>query len=145
MKIFLHDILFMNIFLDVKYILVGNISSCLWICHINLWIWKNILDDNIKNIKISKNISDEHISTYHHHHPNMPGETKIPFVSPTFSWDSPNLYSNYKLFKQKVEITFKGQFKDWQWSQGWYNPQLARWQCLWNLQEYSLGRSCSQG
>ena len=42
----------------------------------------------------------------------MPGETKIPFVPPTFSWDSPNLYSNYKLFKQKVEIAFKGQFQD---------------------------------
>ena len=28
----------------------------------------------------------------------MPGETKIPFVPPTFSWDSPNLYSSYKLF-----------------------------------------------
>ena len=42
----------------------------------------------------------------------MPGETKIPFVPPTFSWDSPNLYSNYKLFKQKVEMAFKGQFKD---------------------------------
>ena len=42
----------------------------------------------------------------------MPGESKIPFVPPTFSWYSPNLYGNYKLFKQKVEITFKGQFKD---------------------------------
>ena len=42
----------------------------------------------------------------------MPGETKLSFMPPTFSWDSPNLYSNYKLFKQKVEITFKGQFKD---------------------------------
>ena len=42
----------------------------------------------------------------------MPGETKISFVPPTFSWDSPNLYSSYKLFKQKVEFAFKGQFKD---------------------------------
>ena len=42
----------------------------------------------------------------------MPGESKIPFMPPTFSWNSPNLYANYKLFKQKVEIAFKGQFKD---------------------------------
>ena len=42
----------------------------------------------------------------------MPGETKIPSLPPIFSWDSPNLYSNYKLFRQKVEIAFKGQFKD---------------------------------
>ena len=42
----------------------------------------------------------------------MPGDTKIPFVPPTFSWDSVNLYGNFKLFKQKVEIAFKGQFKD---------------------------------
>ena len=42
----------------------------------------------------------------------MPGDIKIPFVPPTFSWNSRNLYSNFKLFKQKVEIAFKGQFKD---------------------------------
>ena len=42
----------------------------------------------------------------------MPGDIKIPFVPPTFSWDSVNLYGNFKLFKQKVEIAFKGQFKD---------------------------------
>ena len=41
----------------------------------------------------------------------MPGDIKIPYVPPTFSWDSPNLYSNFKS-KQKVDITFKGQFKD---------------------------------
>ena len=33
-------------------------------------------------------------------------------MPPTFSWDSVNLYGNFKLFKQKVEIAFKGQFKD---------------------------------
>ena len=42
----------------------------------------------------------------------MPGKTKIPFVPPNFSWDSPNPYSSYKLFKQKVEFAFKGWFKD---------------------------------
>ena len=42
----------------------------------------------------------------------MHGDLKIPFVPPTFSWDSLNLYGNFKLFKQKVEIPFKGQFKD---------------------------------
>ena len=31
---------------------------------------------------------------------------------PTFSWDSPNLYSSFKLFKQKLEFAFKRQFKD---------------------------------
>ena len=42
----------------------------------------------------------------------MPGDTKISFVPPPFSWDSVNLYGNFKLFKQKLEIAFKGQFKD---------------------------------
>ena len=42
----------------------------------------------------------------------MPSDIKIPFVPPTFSWDSVNLCGNFKLFKQKVEIAFKGQFKD---------------------------------
>ena len=42
----------------------------------------------------------------------MPQKPQIPFVPPTFSWDSQNLYSQFKTFKQKVEFAFKGQFKD---------------------------------
>ena len=34
----------------------------------------------------------------------------IPFVPPTFSWNSPNLNSQFKIFKQKVEFAFKGTF-----------------------------------
>ena len=33
-------------------------------------------------------------------------------MPPTFSWESVNLYGNFKLFKQKVKIAFKGLFKD---------------------------------
>ena len=42
----------------------------------------------------------------------MPEKTRIPLVPPTFSWDSPNLYSQFKIFKQKVDFAFKGQFKE---------------------------------
>ena len=44
----------------------------------------------------------------------MPGEkpVTIPFTHLTFSWDSQNMYSSFKLFKQKVEFAFKGQFKE---------------------------------
>ena len=47
-------------------------------------------------------------------HPNIPVDkpVSILFVPQTFSWDSPDLYSSFKLFKQKVEFVFKGQFKD---------------------------------
>ena len=33
-------------------------------------------------------------------------------MPPTFSWDSPNLYTQYKIFKQKVDSAFKGLYKD---------------------------------
>ena len=42
----------------------------------------------------------------------MPEKPHIPFVPPTFSWDSPNLFSQFKIFKQKVEFAFKGMYKD---------------------------------
>ena len=42
----------------------------------------------------------------------MPEKPNIPFVPPTFHWDSPNLYSQFKILKQKVNFAFKGQFKD---------------------------------
>ena len=42
----------------------------------------------------------------------MPEKPNIPFVPPTFSWDSPNLCSQLKIFKQKVNFAFKGQLKD---------------------------------
>ena len=42
----------------------------------------------------------------------MPEKPNIPFVPSTFSWDSPNLYSQFNIFKQKVNFAFKGQFKD---------------------------------
>ena len=42
----------------------------------------------------------------------MPEKPHIPFVPPTFSWDSPNLYTQYKIFKQKVNFAFKGLYKD---------------------------------
>ena len=42
----------------------------------------------------------------------MPEKPNIPSVPPTFSWDSPNLYSQFKIFKQKVNFALKGQFKD---------------------------------
>ena len=42
----------------------------------------------------------------------MPEKPHIPFVPPTFSWDSPNLYSQFKIFKQKVEFSFKGAFRE---------------------------------
>ena len=33
-------------------------------------------------------------------------------MPPTFSWDSPNQYSQFKIFKQKVEFAFKGTYKE---------------------------------
>ena len=42
----------------------------------------------------------------------MPEKPLIPFIPPTFNWDSPNLYRQFKIFWQKVELAFKGQFKD---------------------------------
>ena len=42
----------------------------------------------------------------------MPGKLHIPFVPPTFSWDSPNLCSQFKIFKQKVDFAFKGTFRE---------------------------------
>ena len=42
----------------------------------------------------------------------MPEKPHIPFVPPTFSWDSPNLYSQCKIFKQKVDFAFKGTFRE---------------------------------
>ena len=36
----------------------------------------------------------------------------IPFVPPTFSWESPNLCSQFKIFKQKVDFAFKGTFRE---------------------------------
>ena len=42
----------------------------------------------------------------------MPEKPHIPFVPTTFSWDSPNLYTRYKIFKQEVDFTFKGLYKD---------------------------------
>ena len=42
----------------------------------------------------------------------MPEKPHIPFLPPTFSWDSPNLYTQYKIFKQKVDFAFKGLYKD---------------------------------
>ena len=42
----------------------------------------------------------------------MPEKLHIPFVPPTFSWDSPNLYSQFKIFKQKVDFAFKCTFRE---------------------------------
>ena len=42
----------------------------------------------------------------------MPEKPHIPFIPPTFSWDSTNLYTQYKIFKQKVDFAFKGLYKD---------------------------------
>ena len=42
----------------------------------------------------------------------MPEKPHIQSVPPSFSWDSPNLYTNYKIFKQKVGFAFRGQYKD---------------------------------
>ena len=42
----------------------------------------------------------------------MPEKPHINFVPPTFSWDSPNLHTQHKIFKQKVEFAFKGLYKD---------------------------------
>ena len=42
----------------------------------------------------------------------MPKKLHIPFVPPTFSWNSPNLYSQFKIFKQKVDFTFKGTYRE---------------------------------
>ena len=42
----------------------------------------------------------------------MPEKLHIPFVPPTFSWESPSLYSQFKIFKQKVDFTFKGTYRE---------------------------------
>ena len=36
----------------------------------------------------------------------------LPFKSPEFDWNASNLYSQFKLFKTKVEFAFKGTYKD---------------------------------
>ena len=49
----------------------------------------------------------------------MPGEEvakppakipTLPFVPPSFNWNASNLYSQFKLFKMKVEFAFKGTY-----------------------------------
>ena len=49
----------------------------------------------------------------------MPGEEvaeppakipTLPFVPPSFDWNASNLYSQFKLFKTKVEFAFKGTY-----------------------------------
>ena len=49
----------------------------------------------------------------------MPGEEVVeppakvptlPFVPPSFDWNASNLYFQFKLFKTKVEIAFKGTY-----------------------------------
>ena len=42
----------------------------------------------------------------------MPERPHIPFVPPICRWDSPNLFTQFKIFKQKVEFAFKGMYKD---------------------------------
>ena len=36
----------------------------------------------------------------------------LPFKHPKFDWNASNLYSQFKLFKTKVEFAFKGTYKD---------------------------------
>ena len=36
----------------------------------------------------------------------------LPFKPPEFDWNASNLYSQFKLFKTKVEFAFKGTYKD---------------------------------
>ena len=36
----------------------------------------------------------------------------LPFKPPKFDWNASNLYSQFKLFKTKVEFAFKGTYKD---------------------------------
>ena len=42
----------------------------------------------------------------------MPEKPHIPFVPPTFSWDSPNYFSQFKIYKQKVEFALYGHLKE---------------------------------
>ena len=42
----------------------------------------------------------------------MPEKLHTPFVPPTLSWDSPNLHSQFKIFKQKMDFSFKGTFRE---------------------------------
>ena len=48
----------------------------------------------------------------------MPGEDPpvmtptLPFKPPEFDWDASSLYSQFKLFKTKVEFAFKGTYKE---------------------------------
>ena len=39
----------------------------------------------------------------------------VPFKPPKFDWNASNLYSQFKLFKTKVEFAFKGTYKDNPW------------------------------
>ena len=36
----------------------------------------------------------------------------LPFKPPKFDWNASNLYTQFKLFKTKVEFAFKGTYKD---------------------------------
>ena len=36
----------------------------------------------------------------------------LPFKPPEFDWNASNLYSQFKLFKTRVEFAFKGTYKD---------------------------------
>ena len=48
----------------------------------------------------------------------MPGEDPpvkiptLPFKPPEFDWNASNLYSQFKLFKTKLEFAFKGTCKE---------------------------------
>ena len=44
---------------------------------------------------------------------NLPAKIPtLPFKPPDFDWNASNLYSQFKLFKTKVEFAFKGTYKD---------------------------------
>ena len=57
----------------------------------------------------------------HFYSVTMPGDDAVdppakiptlPFKPPKFDWNASNLYSQFKLFKTKVEFAFKGTYKD---------------------------------
>ena len=57
----------------------------------------------------------------HFYSVTMPGDDAVdppakiptlPFKPPEFDWNASNLYSQFKLFKTKVEFVFKGTYKD---------------------------------
>ena len=63
----------------------------------------------------------------HFYYVTMPGDDAVnppakiptlPFKPPEFDWNASNLYSQFKLFKTKVEFVFKGTYK--------YNPGHAK-------------------